>query len=104
MAGDGTDFQTRAVIEKPIVSFGSIFPGREHRGEPGVERAIAILRTDIERMLKLLGCTSITALDRSFVDVSPSSRRATTLSIPIVQLNAHSLETFLGPGCTINIS
>ncbi len=38
-------------------------------GESGVARAIAILRADLERTLKLLGCTSITALDRSYVDV-----------------------------------
>jgi isopentenyl diphosphate isomerase/L-lactate dehydrogenase-like FMN-dependent dehydrogenase len=39
-------------------------------GEPGVARAIAILRADLERTLKLLGCASIAALDRSYVDVS----------------------------------
>jgi L-lactate dehydrogenase (cytochrome) len=38
-------------------------------GESGVARAIAILRADLERTLKLLGCTSIAALDRSYVDV-----------------------------------
>ncbi len=38
-------------------------------GEAGVARAIAILRADLERTLKLLGCTSIVALDRSYVDV-----------------------------------
>ena len=45
-------------------------------GEAGVARAIAILRADLERTLKLLGCTSIAALDRSYVDVltrSPAS-------------------------------
>ncbi|HYM69152.1 MAG TPA: alpha-hydroxy acid oxidase [bacterium] len=38
-------------------------------GEAGVARAIDILRTDLERTLRLLGCTSISALDRSYVDV-----------------------------------
>lgn len=38
-------------------------------GEAGVARAIEILRTDVERTLRLLGCTSISALDRSYVDV-----------------------------------
>jgi L-lactate dehydrogenase (cytochrome) len=38
-------------------------------GGPGVSRAIEILRTDIERTLKLLGVASTSALDRSFVDV-----------------------------------
>ena len=37
-------------------------------GEPGVARALTILRADIERTLKLLGCPSIANLDRSFVE------------------------------------
>jgi L-lactate dehydrogenase (cytochrome) len=39
-------------------------------GGPGVARAIEILRADVVRTLKLLGCASIKALDRSWVDVS----------------------------------
>ncbi len=38
-------------------------------GEAGVARAIEILKTDLVRTLKLLGCPSVTALDASFVDV-----------------------------------
>ena len=38
-------------------------------GGPGVARAIDILRTDLVRTLKLLGCASVAGLDRSFVDV-----------------------------------
>ncbi|HLJ62371.1 MAG TPA: alpha-hydroxy acid oxidase [bacterium] len=38
-------------------------------GEAGVARAIDILRTDLERTLRLLGCASVAALDRSYVDV-----------------------------------
>jgi isopentenyl diphosphate isomerase/L-lactate dehydrogenase-like FMN-dependent dehydrogenase len=38
-------------------------------GGPGVARAIQILRTDLVRTLRLLGCESRTALDRSFVEV-----------------------------------
>ncbi len=38
-------------------------------GGPGVTRALEILRADVERTLKLLGCSSIAALDRSYVDV-----------------------------------
>ena len=37
-------------------------------GEAGVARAIAILRADVERTLKLLGCMSIAALDASYID------------------------------------
>ncbi len=37
-------------------------------GEAGVARALEILRADVERTLKLLGCPSVDALDRSYVD------------------------------------
>ena len=38
-------------------------------GEAGVARAIDILRTDLIRTLKLLGCRSVAELDRSYVDL-----------------------------------
>lgn len=38
-------------------------------GGPGVARAIEILRTDLVRTLKLLGCASVRDLDRPYVDV-----------------------------------
>jgi isopentenyl diphosphate isomerase/L-lactate dehydrogenase-like FMN-dependent dehydrogenase len=38
-------------------------------GGPGVARAIEILRTELVRTLKLLGCASLSELDESFVDV-----------------------------------
>jgi L-lactate dehydrogenase (cytochrome) len=38
-------------------------------GEAGVARAIQILRTDLVRTLRLLGCPSVRALDLSYVDV-----------------------------------
>jgi L-lactate dehydrogenase (cytochrome) len=41
-------------------------------GGPGVARAIEILRADVVRTLKLLGCASIKSLDRSWVDVPPT--------------------------------
>lgn len=41
-------------------------------GEAGVERAIEILRADVERTLRLLGCPSVAALDRSYVNVPKS--------------------------------
>jgi isopentenyl diphosphate isomerase/L-lactate dehydrogenase-like FMN-dependent dehydrogenase len=41
-------------------------------GEAGVARALEILRTDVERTLRLLGCASVAALDRSYVDVAKS--------------------------------
>jgi len=44
-------------------------------GEAGVARALEILRDGVERTLKLLGCSSTSALDRSYVEV-PTNWRA----------------------------
>ncbi len=41
-------------------------------GEAGVSRALQILRADVERTLRLLGCPSTAALDRSYVDLPGS--------------------------------
>ena len=41
-------------------------------GEAGVARAIEILRADLDRTLKLLGCASARDLDRSYVSVPKS--------------------------------
>jgi isopentenyl diphosphate isomerase/L-lactate dehydrogenase-like FMN-dependent dehydrogenase len=38
-------------------------------GQDGVTRALEILRTDVERTLRLLGCASVALLDRSYVEV-----------------------------------
>jgi isopentenyl diphosphate isomerase/L-lactate dehydrogenase-like FMN-dependent dehydrogenase len=38
-------------------------------GGPGVARAIEILRTDLVRTMRLLGCPSIRELDRSYIEV-----------------------------------
>lgn len=38
-------------------------------GEGGVMRALEILHADLERTLRLLGCPSVAALDRSYVNV-----------------------------------
>ena len=38
-------------------------------GGAGVARAIEILRADLIRTLKLLGCASVAELDPSYVDV-----------------------------------
>jgi isopentenyl diphosphate isomerase/L-lactate dehydrogenase-like FMN-dependent dehydrogenase len=37
-------------------------------GEAGVQRAVDILRADVIRTMKLLGCASVSQLDRSYVD------------------------------------
>ena len=38
-------------------------------GKPGIRRALEILKADVERTLRLLGCASVCALDRSFIEV-----------------------------------
>jgi L-lactate dehydrogenase (cytochrome) len=38
-------------------------------GQAGVARALEILKSDVERTLRLLGCPSVAALDRSYVEV-----------------------------------
>ena len=37
-------------------------------GEAGVQRALEILRADVERTLRLLGCSSVAALDHSYLN------------------------------------
>ncbi|HVN93679.1 MAG TPA: alpha-hydroxy acid oxidase [Terracidiphilus sp.] len=41
-------------------------------GEDGVNRAIEILRADLDRTLRLLGCPSVAELDRSYINVPKS--------------------------------
>jgi len=43
-------------------------------GEAGVARALAILRADLDRTLKLLGCRSTAALNPSYVDIPAAWR------------------------------
>jgi len=38
-------------------------------GQPGVTRALEILRDDVERTLRLLGCPAVSALNSSYVEV-----------------------------------
>ncbi len=41
-------------------------------GDAGVTRALEILRADLERTLRLLGCPSVMALNRTYVNIPPS--------------------------------
>jgi L-lactate dehydrogenase (cytochrome) len=43
--------------------------GMAAAGKPGVERALAILRADLERTLRLLGCPSVAELNSSHISV-----------------------------------
>ena len=51
-------------------------------GGPGVTRAVDILRTDIIRTLKLLGCASVSDLNRSYVEAPAGWLDHTTLAAP----------------------
>jgi L-lactate dehydrogenase (cytochrome) len=44
-------------------------------GGPGVARAIEILKSDLVRTMRLLGCASMRELNGSFVDVPSWWRR-----------------------------
>jgi isopentenyl diphosphate isomerase/L-lactate dehydrogenase-like FMN-dependent dehydrogenase len=46
-------------------------------GGPGVSRAIAMLRADLVRTMRLLGCRSIDELDASCVEMPQDWARAT---------------------------
>jgi L-lactate dehydrogenase (cytochrome) len=48
-------------------------------GGHGVAKAIEILRSEIVRTMKLLGCASVSRLDRSYVDVPPHWGRRVVL-------------------------
>jgi L-lactate dehydrogenase (cytochrome) len=46
--------------------------GLSAAGEAGVTKALEILRRDVDRTLKLLGCASVGALDCSYIKVRPN--------------------------------
>ena len=69
----GTDIVKAICLGAQAVLCGRAYAyGLAAAGEAGVVRAIEILRTDVERTLRLLGCPSIAALDRSYVNVPKS--------------------------------
>jgi L-lactate dehydrogenase (cytochrome) len=66
----GTDIVKALCLGARAVLCGRAYAyGLAAAGEAGVDRAIEILRADLERTLKLLGCPSVAALDRSYVNV-----------------------------------
>jgi len=72
----GTDIVKALCLGARAVLCGRAYAyGLAAGGEAGVVRALAILRADIERTLRLLGCRSVAALDRTYVNV-PSSWQA----------------------------
>jgi L-lactate dehydrogenase (cytochrome) len=78
----GTDVVKALCLGAKAVLIGRAYAyGLGAAGGPGVARAIDILRTDITRTLKLLGCRSVAELNRSYVDV-PAAWMATREGAP----------------------
>jgi L-lactate dehydrogenase (cytochrome) len=66
----GSDIVKALCLGARAVLIGRAYAfGLAAAGQPGVTRAIEILRADVERTLRLLGCASVTELNRSYVDV-----------------------------------
>ena len=63
------------IVKALCMGAGAVLIGRAYAyglgagGQDGVTRAIDILRTDVTRTMKLLGCGAIKDLDGSFVDI-----------------------------------
>jgi L-lactate dehydrogenase (cytochrome) len=67
----GTDIVKALCLGARAVLCGRAYAyGLAAAGEAGVNRAIEILRADLDRTLRLLGCPSVADLDRSYVNVS----------------------------------
>lgn len=66
----GTDIVKALCLGAHAVLCGRAYAyGLAAAGEAGVMRAIEILRTDLERTVRLLGCKSVAELDRSYVNI-----------------------------------
>jgi len=69
----GTDIIKALSLGARAVLCGRAYAyGLAAAGEAGVNRAIEILRTDLDRSLRLVGCPSVDKLDRSYINVPPS--------------------------------
>src|ERR1700730_1952626 len=64
----GSDIVKALCLGARAVLIGRAYAyGLAAAGPAGVDRALEILRSDVERTMRLLGCPSIAALDRSYV-------------------------------------
>lgn len=71
----GTDVAKALCLGAQAVLVGRAYAyGLAAAGERGVTRSLGILRTDLDRTLRLLGCPSVGALDRSYVDIPAAWR------------------------------
>jgi L-lactate dehydrogenase (cytochrome) len=72
----GTDIVKALCLGARAVLCGRAYAyGLSAAGEAGVARAIEILRDDVERTLKLLGCPSVAVLDGSYVEYPAAWRK-----------------------------
>lgn len=66
----GADIVKAVCLGARAVLIGRAYAyGLAAAGEAGVTRALEILRADVERTLRLLGCPSVATLDRSYLNV-----------------------------------
>ena len=69
----GTDIAKALCLGARAVLCGRAYAyGLAAAGEAGVNRAIEILRTDLDRTLRLLGCANVGELNRSYVNIPKS--------------------------------
>jgi isopentenyl diphosphate isomerase/L-lactate dehydrogenase-like FMN-dependent dehydrogenase len=69
----GSDIVKAICLGARAVLIGRAYAyGLAAAGHSGVVRAVEILRSDVERTLRLLGCASIAGLDRSLIEVPRS--------------------------------
>lgn len=66
----GSDIVKALCLGARAVLIGRAYAyGLAAAGHAGVTRALQILRADVERTLRLLGCASVAELDRSYVEI-----------------------------------
>jgi len=66
----GSDIVKALCLGARAVLLGRAYAyGLAAAGEAGVQRAVEILRADLVRTLKLLGCGSVAQLDRSYLNI-----------------------------------
>ena len=67
----GSDIVKALCLGARAVLIGRAYAyGMAAAGQPGVAHALQILRADVERTLRLLGCPGVSALDKSYLDFS----------------------------------
>ncbi len=66
----GSDIVKAICLGARAVLLGRAYAfGLAAAGKPGITRALEILREDVERTLKLIGCPSISALNSSYINI-----------------------------------